>query len=82
MRFSLRTLLFLLTLTAVDLAAWGVKASYGGGVTCIVVAVLLVWAVGPLWMGKAWEPPVATERWLRRNAKRKRLHEKPVQHRS
>jgi hypothetical protein len=47
MRFSLRTLLFLLTLAAVDLAAWGVNASWGGGATCIVAAVLLVWALGP-----------------------------------
>jgi hypothetical protein len=71
MRFSLRTLLFLLTLAAVDLAAWGVGATWGGEVTCVVAAVLLVWAVGPRWMGKEFEPPVATERWLRKFGRRK-----------
>ncbi len=74
MRFSLLTLLILLTLAAVDFTAWGVSALWGKGVTCILAAVLLVWAVGPRRMGGKLEPPVATERWLRKFGRRKNGH--------
>lgn len=71
MRFSLRTLLILLTLAAVGLAAWQMGTRWGEGVTCVLAAVLFVWAVGPRRLGKL-EAPVATARWLARNAQRKR----------
>jgi hypothetical protein len=71
MRYSLRTLLILLTLAAVDLAAWGVGTDWGEAVTCVLAAVLVVWAIGPRRMGRHLEPPVATERWLQRHGIRK-----------
>lgn len=70
MRFSLRTLLILLTLAAIDLAVWQINVTWGYEFTCVLVAVLVVWAIGPRRM-KTLEPPVATERWLRRFGKRK-----------
>lgn len=70
MKFSLRTLLVLLSLAAIDLAAWGVSDGWGYGTTCVVAAVLIVWLMGPQRMRRL-EPPVATERWLRSFGKRK-----------
>lgn len=47
MRFSLRTLLLLIMLTAVSLGAWRIGDTTGMITTAVSITVAIVWAIGP-----------------------------------
>ena len=64
MRFSLRSILIVLTLVALDLGAWQVSRGWGLLANFLLLGAFLVWLIGPSKLAKL-EGAIATERKLR-----------------